>query len=130
MTALWIPPALSKAQGKLRSPAPRADLSMMKMAPTEPSRGPTSRGGLAEAEARRLMLSLANSSMLRPPGDSLRDTAVLASRLQTGAGHLDAGLASHRGPLSKVGRLESGWREGWICCCCLQVLLRNFLPVF
>lgn len=70
VTALRMPPALSKAQAKLRSPAPRADFSMMKMAPTEPSRGPsvTSSGGLAEAEASRLMLSLANSSMLLPAG--------------------------------------------------------------
>lgn len=76
VTALRTPPALSKAQGKLRSPAPRADFSMMKMAPMEPSRGPavTSSGGLAEAEASRLMLSLANSSMLQPAGSSLRDT--------------------------------------------------------
>ncbi|TNN64190.1 hypothetical protein EYF80_025558 [Liparis tanakae] len=72
-TALRTPPALSKAQGKFRSPAPSADFSMMKTAPTEPSRGPadTSSGGLAdEVEASRLMLSLANSSMLRPAGSS------------------------------------------------------------
>lgn len=76
VTALRTPPALSKAHGKLRSPAPRADFSMMKMAPMEPSRGPaaTSARGLAEAEASRLMLSLANSSMLRPAGDSRWDT--------------------------------------------------------
>lgn len=68
VNALRMPPALSKAQGKLRRPAPRADFSMMKMAPSDPSRGPavTSSGGLAEAEASRLMLSLANSSMLGP----------------------------------------------------------------
>jgi len=71
-TALRMPPALSKAQGKLSSPAPRADFSMMKMAPMEPSRGwvATSSRGLFEAEASRLMLSLANSSMLRPAGNS------------------------------------------------------------
>lgn len=71
MTALWTPPALWKAQGKLRSPAPKADLSMMKTAPTEPRRGPavTPSGGLAEAEASRLMLSLANSSMRQPAGN-------------------------------------------------------------
>jgi len=76
VTALRTPPALSKAQGKFRSPAPRADFSMMNTAPTEPSRGPadTSSGGLAdEDEASRLMLSLANSSMLRPAGSSRWD---------------------------------------------------------
>lgn len=97
VTALRIPPALSKAQGKLRSPAPRADFSMMKMAPMEPSRGSavTSSGGLAEAEASRLMLSLANSSMLQP------------------AGHTD-GAAVLCGPGRSVGKVRSAGRwEGW-----------------
>lgn len=109
VTALRIPPALSKAQGKLRSPAPRADFSMMKMAPMEPSRGSavTSSGGLAEAEASRLMLSLANSSMLQP------------------AGHTDGAAVLWAGPLCGQGEEcrsvgGVGLREG---CCCLQVLL-------
>lgn len=65
--ALWIPPALAKAQGKLRSPAPRADFRRMKMAPKEPSLGPALRHSddLGEADASKLMLSLASSSMLR-----------------------------------------------------------------
>lgn len=70
VTALWIPPAFSKAQGKLRSPAPRADLRRIKMAPREPSLGsaPIRRGDLGETAASRLMLSLSRSSMLRPAG--------------------------------------------------------------
>lgn len=64
---MWIPPALAKAQGKLRSPAPRADFRRMKMAPEEPSLGPALRHSedLGEADASKLMLSLASSSMLR-----------------------------------------------------------------
>lgn len=86
VTALRTPPALPNAQGKLRSPAPRADFSMMKMAPMEPRRGPAvaaaaaSSGGLVEAEVSRLMLSLANSSMLKPAENSRQDRA----------GHTDA----------------------------------------
>lgn len=102
VTALRIPPALWKAQGKLRSPAPRADFSIMKMAPMEPSRGSAviSSGGLAEAEASRLMLSLANSSMLQP-AEHTDAAAVLRGQGEEGGG---------------------GWTpmEG---CCCLQVVL-------
>lgn len=59
-TAGAIPPALLKAQGKLSSPAPRADFSIIKTAPAEDRLGaPDSRAGLAS----KLMLSLANSSM-------------------------------------------------------------------
>lgn len=87
VTALRIPPALSKAQGKLRSPAPRADFSIMKMAPMEPSRGSAviSSGGLAEAEASRLMLSLANSSMLQP-AEHTDAAAVLRGQGEEGGG--------------------------------------------
>lgn len=87
VTALRIPPALSKAQGKLRSPAPRADFSIMKMAPMEPRRGSAviSSGGLAEAEASRLMLSLANSSMLQP-AEHTDAAAVLRGQGEEGGG--------------------------------------------
>lgn len=65
MTALLTPPAFSKAQGKLRSPAPSADFSMMKTAPNEPRRGAASvpRAGLYSRLMLR-MLSRASSSML------------------------------------------------------------------
>lgn len=62
LTAVVTPPAFWKAQGKLSSPAPRADFSMMNTAPNEPSRG----GSAWDADrASRLMLSRASSSMLQ-----------------------------------------------------------------
>lgn len=87
VTALWIPPALSKAQGKLRSPAPREDLRRMKMAPREPSLapGPKRSGDLGETAASRLMLSLASSSMLRPAGH-WRDGSRVPSGQGSGGG--------------------------------------------
>lgn len=64
LMALLTPPAFSKAQGKLRSPAPSADLSMMKTAPKEPRRGASvPRAGLYSKLMLR-MLSRASSSML------------------------------------------------------------------
>lgn len=106
LTALRTPPALWKAQGKFRSPAPSADFSMMKTAPTEPSRGPASSGHLEEAEASRLMLSLANSSILLPAGDSeLRRPPALQ-------GEPGGGVQERRGQ-----RRTS---------CCVQVRLGNF----
>lgn len=133
-----MPPALSKAQGKLRSPAPRADFSMMKMAPMEPSRGPaTSSGGLAEAEANRLMLSLANSSMLQPAGHTDWRTHRLhkpapAPASSRSAHNYSPGMV----PLCAVG-LAAHW-AGWAgCreegggvgltegCCCLQGAARK-----
>lgn len=114
VTALRIPPALSKAQGKLSSPAPRADFNMMKMAPMDPSLGSAvaSSGGLVMAEASRLMLSLANSSILPPVGHT--DTAAVLC----GAG-----------PLAGQGEADWGGGLGLIegCCCCLQALLGNTL---
>lgn len=142
MTALWTPPALSKAQGKLRSPAPRADFSMMKMAPMEPSRGPavTSSGGLAEAEASRLMLSLANSSMRhrRETHDGTHGTGYIHKYIHTptgGAGQLPTtpeartvlcGQRAGGCSLSKVSRVEGGWGAGLMeGGCCLEVVLEN-----
>lgn len=59
-TAGVIPPALLNAQGKLRSPAPKADFSRIKTAPAEERLGLSdSKVGLAS----KLILSLANSSM-------------------------------------------------------------------
>ena len=66
LTAVVTPPAFSKAQGKLSSPAPSADFNIMNTAPKEPSRG----GSAWDADrANRLMLSRASSSMMmsRPP---------------------------------------------------------------
>lgn len=60
LMAVVTPPAFWKAQGKLSSPAPSADLSMMNTAPNEPSLG----GCEWDADrANRLMLSRASSSM-------------------------------------------------------------------
>lgn len=60
LMAVVTPPAFWKAQGKLSSPAPSADLSMMNTAPNEPSLG----GSEWDADrANRLMLSRASSSM-------------------------------------------------------------------
>lgn len=125
VTALRMPPALSKAQGKLRSPAPRADFSMMKMAPMEPSRGPaaTSSGGLAEAEASRLMLSRANSSMLHPKLTAGHTDAHARSQatyihpreLLVSSQPLPEHGAVLCGPgrsLGKVSRMEGGGRGG------------------
>lgn len=62
--ALFTPPAFSKAQGKLRSPAPSADFSIMNTAPKDPSRGAGEpRLGLCNILMLR-MLSRASSSML------------------------------------------------------------------
>lgn len=100
--ALLTPPAFSKAQGKLRSPAPSADFSMMKTAPKEPRRGASvPRAGLYSRLMLR-MLSRASSSMLpraqlstpgigcrergggmQPDGDATGDTEVLATWVQT-----------------------------------------------
>lgn len=85
---MWIPPAFAKAQGKLRSPAPRADFRRMKMAPREPSLGPVlmHSGDLGEAVASRLMLSLASSSILRPAGHTGGTAAKLWADRVTGRG--------------------------------------------
>lgn len=146
VTALRMPPALSKAQGKLRRPAPRADFSMMKMAPMEPSRGPavTSSGGLAEAEASRLMLSLANSSMLQPAGNSRRDTLThtRAHRLQTytrasrrrPVDHSSRTVLRYVGRAARWARWASWTEEGGVGLmegsCCLQVPLGNGAQTF
>lgn len=149
VNALRMPPALSKAQGKLRRPAPRADFSMMKMAPSDPSRGPavTSSGGLAEAEASRLMLSLANSSMLGPAVHTdaracwhatyvHRATRAAAQLGTTSRARHSAVFCGPGRSLSKVSRVEGGGRGGvvwWraaVCCRCLQVLLGNCTEPF
>lgn len=64
VVAVVTPPAFWKAQGKLSSPAPSADFSIMNTAPNEPSRG----GSAWDEEwASRLMLSRASSSMTPEP---------------------------------------------------------------
>lgn len=114
VNALRMPPALSKAQGKLRRPAPRADLSMMKMAPSDPSRGPavTSSGGLAEAEASRLMLSLANSSMLGPAVHTDAHATYVHRATRAAAQLGTTSRARHRAVLCGPGRSLSKVSRG------------------
>ena len=77
LTAVFIPPAFSKAHGKLSSPAPRADFSMMKIAPKEPRRG----GSECDADlAIRQILSRASSSIF----DYTRPTVVCFSSSDAG----------------------------------------------
>lgn len=62
--AIFTPPALAKAHGKLSNPAPSADFNMMKIAPREPRRGTSDpRDGLDSILMLRI-LSRANSSIV------------------------------------------------------------------
>lgn len=111
-TAERIPPAFSKAHGKLRSPAPSADLSMMKIAPKDPSLGPSvSSVGLAS----KLMLSLANSSMLCQTCSKLSEKP-----LRLVPGDVFTGICSiNKGELKR--RLGQGL--GWEGPCTVLVLI-------